>query len=355
MVAACSVAETAAVSSTAQPAAVSGARSLPRLVLFATGGTISMRQDHERGGAVPQLSGKEILSSVPGWERYADLEVREFGRYPGPHMTIARMWELRAAVLSAVQEGADGVIITHGTDTIEEIAYLLDRSLPSEVPIAVTGAMRNSSELSWDGPANLMAAIMVAASAGAHGRGTMVVMDERVVQGAEVVKTHTEEFGTFQSPNWGPLGIVDKGSVLFYRESRRKESLLPAEMRTPVDLIKVVAGADSRLVDASLDSGAAGIVLEALGRGNVPPEVVPGIRRWVESERPVVLTSRSLRGRVLDTYAYAGGGHELREMGVIFADHLTGQQARLELMLCLGLYPSDLPRVRDIIEGSRDQ
>ncbi|CAN5686692.1 asparaginase [soil metagenome] len=323
------------------------------MVLFATGGTISMRQDHERGGAVPQLSGKEILTSVPGWEQYAELEVREFGRYPGPHMTIRRMWELRAAVLTAIRGGADGVVITHGTDTIEEIAYLLDRSLAPEAPVAVTGAMRNSSELSWDGPANLMAAIMVAASAEAHGRGTMVVMDERVVQGAEVVKTHTEEFGTFQSPNWGPLGIVDKGSVLFYRESRRKESLMPAEMQTPVDLIKVVAGADSRLVEASLDSGAQGVVLEALGRGNVPPAVVPGIRRWVEAGRPVVLTSRSLRGRVLDTYAYAGGGHELREMGVIFADHLTGQQARLELMLCLGLHSVEIDRVRQIIEGPR--
>ena len=176
----------------------------------------------------------------------------------------------------------------------------------------------------------------------------MVVMDERIIQGAEVVKTHTEEFGTFQSPNWGPLGIVDKGEVLFYRDSRRKPTLTPPAPRFPVDLIKVVAGADSRLIEASLESGAYGIVLEALGRGNVPPAVIPGIRRWIEARRPVVVTSRSLRGRVLDTYAYAGGGHELREMGVIFADHLTGQQARIELMLAIGTGAD----VRPLIEGS---
>jgi L-asparaginase len=170
---------------------------------------------------------RRFVSAVPGWERHARLEVREFGRYPGPHMTLERMWELRAAILRTVSEGADGVVITHGTDTIEETAYLLDRSLVAEVPVTITGAMRNSSELSWDGPANLMAAIRVAASPAARGRGTMVVMDERIVQGAEVVKTHTEEFGTFQSPNWGPLGIVDGGSVLFYRESRRKPALAP--------------------------------------------------------------------------------------------------------------------------------
>jgi L-asparaginase len=326
---------------------------LPRLVLFATGGTISMRQDLEMGGAVPQLSGEEIMAAVPGWEQHARLDVREFGRFPGPHMTLKHMWELRTAILSALQEGADGVVITHGTDTIEETAYLLDRSLPSDTPIALTGAMRNSSELSWDGPANLMAAIKVCASPAARGRGTMVVMDERIVQGAEVVKTHTEEFGTFQSPNWGPLGIVDKGSVLFYRESRRKPSLAPDQPGMPVDLIKIVAGADSRLVEASLDSGALGVVLEALGRGNVPPAVVPGIRRWADAGKPVVVTSRSLRGRVLDTYAYPGGGHELREMGVVFADHLTGQQARIELMLSLGLFPADLARIRETIEWGR--
>lgn len=312
-----------------------------------------MRDDAVRGGAVPRLTGEQILSAVPGWEQHADVEVVEFGRYPGPHMTIERMWELRAAILDAMRDGPDGIVITHGTDTVEETVYLLDRSLPPEIPVVVTGAMRNASELSWDGPANLMAALQVAASPEAHGRGAMVVMDERIVQGAEVVKTHTDEFGTFQSPNWGPLGIVDKGRVLFYRESRRKATLSPDAPRTPVDLIKIVAGADARLVEASLDTGAHGVVLEALGRGNVPPAVVPGIGRWAEAGKPVVVTSRSLRGRVLDTYAYAGGGHELREMGVIFADHLTGQQARIELMLAIPVCGGEGERLRRTFESGR--
>jgi L-asparaginase len=327
---------------------------MPRVVLIATGGTISMRNDPERGGAVPRLTGSEILDTVPGVEKVARMEVREFGRYPGPHMTIERMWELRRAILDAIEEGGvDGVVVMHGTDTIEETAYLLDRSLPAETPVVITGAMRNSSELSWDGPANLMSAVEVAASADARGRGTMVVMDEEIVQGAEVVKTHTEAAGTFRSPNWGPLGITDKGRVLFYRESRRKRPLEPRAPIAAVDLVKVVAGMDARLVEASLDTGARGIVLEALGRGNVPPAVVPGIRRWVDAGRPVVVASRSARGRVLDTYAYPGGGHELREMGAIFADHMTGQQARIELMLALGVYGDELARVREVVEAGR--
>lgn len=326
---------------------------LPRVVLVATGGTISMRLDSDRGGAVPRLTGEQIVGLVPGLDELARLEVREFGRYPGPHMTIERMWELRGAILDEIEAGTDGVVVSHGTDTIEETAYLLDRSLPAATPVAITGAMRNSSELSWDGPANLMSAVEVVTAPEARGRGAMVVMDERVVQGSEVVKTHTEEAGTFQSPNWGPLGITDKGQVLFYRESRRKSPLCPDAPVTPVDLVKVVAGADSRLVEASLDSGAAGIVIEALGRGNVPPAVVPGIGRWIDAGKPVVVTSRSHRGRVLDTYAYLGGGQQLREVGAIFADHLTGQQARIELMLALGSFGEDLERVRETVEAGR--
>ena len=326
---------------------------LPRILLLATGGTISMRQDAGAGGAVPRLTGREILDSVPGVGEVAALEVREFGRYPGPHMTIERMWELRGAVLEALAGGFHGVVIMHGTDTIEETAYLLDRSLPPDVPVVITGAMRNSSELSWDGPANLMSAVEVAASLEARGRGTMVVMDEEIVQGAEVVKTHTEQAGTFRSPNWGPLGLTDKGRALFYRESRRKPALAPERPVTPVDLIKIVAGADARLVDASRESGAHGVVLEAMGRGNVPPAVVPGLQRWIDAGKPVVVASRSSRGRVLDTYAYEGGGHQLREMGCIFADHMTGQQARIELMLALGVHSGDVTKVRKTVEAGR--
>ena len=324
-----------------------------QICLITTGGTISMRVDADAGGAVPRLSGQEILATVPGIEEVARVDVREFGRFPGPHMTLERMWQLRAVIQEAVEDGADGIVVTHGTDTLEEAAYLLDRSLPASVPAALTGAMRNASELGWDGPANLLAAAQVEASPEAAGRGAMVVMDERIFQGAEVVKTHTEEAGTFRSPNWGPLGIVDKGRVLFYRESRRKPTLAPEAPAGPVDVVKIVAGSDARLVDASRDTGAVGIVIEALGRGNVPPAVVPGVHRWIEAGRPVVVTSRSSRGRVLDTYAYPGGGHELRSMGVIFADHLTGQQARLELMLALGVCGNDVEQVRGIIEAGR--
>jgi len=326
--------------------------SRPTVAVGSTGGTITMTSDEPGTGVRPSLGAVELLAAVPGLSDVAEVTATTLATVPSGQLQpvdvvgFAR-WAAEAA------GSADGVVLVQGTDTIEETAYLLDRSLPAGTPVVITGAMRNSSELSWDGPANLMSAVEAAASPDARGRGTMVVMDEEIVQGAEVVKTHTEQAGTFRSPNWGPLGITDKGRALFYRESRRKPAMAPERPVTPVDLIKIVAGADARLVEASLDSGAHGIVLEALGRGNVPPAVVPGIRRWIDAGKPVIVASRSQRGRVLDTYAYEGGGHQLREMGAIFADHLSGQQARIELMLALGLYAGDVDRVRATIEGDR--
>jgi L-asparaginase len=323
------------------------------VVLIATGGTISMKIDAESGGAVPRLTGAEILEAVPGVDEVARLEVREFGRYPGPHMTIDRMWELRRAILDAIAEGGvDGVVVMHGTDTIEE--RRTSSTAPcrpgsgghhggdEELQRAVVGRPRQPDER---GGGRRQPGGARAWHHGGDGRGDRA--------GRRSGEDAHRGGGTFRSPNWGPLGITDKGRVLFYRESRRKPPLEPESPVTLVDLVKVVAGMDSRLVEASLDSGAHGIVLEAMGRGNVPPAVVPGVRRWVEAGRPVVVASRSARGRVLDTYAYPGGGHELREMGAIFADHMTGQQSRIELMLALGTYGGDLARVREVVEAGR--
>src|SRR5215475_11851792 len=150
-----------------------------RVAIYFTGGTISMRYDPQIGGAVPILSGKEIVASVPGLDSIADYEIIDFGRYPGPHMTPERMMELSNLVRQELaRNDIDGVAITHGTDTLEETAYLLDLTVDNQKPVAVTGAMRNSSEVGWDGPANLMAAVRVAAAAEARGLGTMVVMND---------------------------------------------------------------------------------------------------------------------------------------------------------------------------------
>jgi L-asparaginase len=309
-----------------------------RLAVIFTGGTISMKYDPAIGAAVPALSGHEILSLVQDADEVAQAEIIEFGRYPGPHMSLPQMMALASLARATLErDDIDGLVITHGTDTLEETAYLLDLTTASDKPVALVGAMRNSSEMSWDGPPNLLAAMRVAAADGARGLGVLVVMNDTILAASEATKTHTESFDSFQSPDFGPLGVVDRGEVVIRRQSIKRQHLPAAEIIEPVFLIKLAAGVDSTLINAAIEAGGRGLVIEALGRGNVPPAAMPAIRCAIAAGLPVVLVSRCLRGRVFDSYGYEGGGKSLRHLGVIFTDFLNGQKARIKLSLALSL------------------
>lgn len=310
-----------------------------------------MRHDAAAGGAVPALSGREILAATRGIERVAEVEVEEWGAFPGPHMTIERMWALRNRIGEHLaRPGVEGVVVAHGTDSLEESAYLAARSLNAERPIVFTGAMRTASDLGWDGPANLLDAVRVAASAEARGYGAMVAMSGRVFAGIDVTKTHTHLLDAFESPGLGPVGVVDDGRVIFRRAlPAAPPSLAPGAPPLPVDIVYAWAGADERLLDASRAT-ARGVVVAAMGRGNVPPAMVPGIQRWVADGKPVVITSRAQRGRVGLTYGYAGGARRLHEAGALLAPGKRPQQARIDLLLALGL-AMDAAALRALFEG----
>jgi len=308
------------------------------IVILFTGGTISMRHDPAAQGAVPALSGREILAATRGIEEVADVEIEEWGAFPGPHMTIERMWSLRQRIRDHVSRSeVQGVVVTHGTDSMEESAYFAARSLAPDKPIVFTGAMRTASDLGWDGPSNLLDAVRVAASEGACGYGAMVTMSGRVFTGLDVTKAHTHLLDAFESPGLGPVAVVDDGEVIFRRALvPSMPPLDPANPATPVDLVYAAAGTDSRLLDASRPA-ACGVVVAAMGRGNVPPAMVPGIERWIADGKPVVVASRAQRGRVGTTYGYAGGARRLEDAGAILAPGRRPQQARIDLMLALGL------------------
>lgn len=307
------------------------------IVLVFTGGTISMRYDAAMGGAVPALAGKDILDLVPQLNEIADLEIDEFGAFPGPHMTTDRMWELRERIESHLKRrDVTGIVVTHGTDSLEESAYLVARSLASDKPIVFTGAMRTASELGWDGPANLGSAVRVAASEESKGFGVLVVMSDRIYAGLDVTKAHTHMLDAFESPGLGPLGVLDDGRVIFRRAIPSPCDVVDApRLGGPVDIVYAYAGADARLLDAARKDGL-GVVVAAMGRGNVPPAMVPAIERWISENKPVVIASRALRGRVGRSYGYPGGGRRLHDLGAIFAGNRRPQQARIDLMLALG-------------------
>jgi L-asparaginase len=310
---------------------------MKKVLFLFTGGTISMKIDPELGVAIPVLSGEEILSFVPGLDQLCNFEILNFSRLPGPHMTPERMFELSEVLNQQLgRKEVYGAIITHGTDTLEETAFLLDLRLQTSKPVAIVGAMRNSSELGWDGPANLKAAVRVVLEGKRALQGVLVVMSEQIIAASEATKTHSESVNTFQSPNFGPLGIVDKDCIVWMRQIIRRQSFRPEDIEPRVDLLKMVAGSDDRLIRLLIEGGTQGLVIEGTGRGNVPPQVIPGIQFSIDQGIPVVIASRCPEGRVLDTYGYEGSGRDLRKRGAIFAGFLPGQKARIKLMVVLG-------------------
>ena len=311
---------------------------MKKVAVIFNGGTISMTVDPRIKAAVPTLSGEDIMSMVTGIENYAEIESHTFSNLPGPHVTPDIMMELSKYVKGFLdRDDICGVVVTHGTDSLEETAYLLHLTIDNPKPVIVTGSMRNSSELGYDGPANLAASICTVISEESRNRGVLVCFNDELNCAAEVTKSHSMHLNTFESPEFGPIGIIDNNEVIFYRDSLKKEHIMTEVIENKVDLIKVCAGMNSKLIDFCVKEGAKGLVIEAMGRGNIPPEMAEGIKIAIKKGVAVVMVTRCFRGRVLDSYGYPGGGKELRNSGVIFGDSLPGQKARIKLMLALGM------------------
>ena len=321
------------------------------LIVF-TGGTFSMKIDKKKsGGAVPKYSGAELLKKIPEAKKLANISFYDFGKYPGPHVTPDIMMELSKQLKRKLAENKyDGIIITHGTDTLEETAYLIDLTIKTEIPIVFTGSMRNSSEPNWDGPKNLIDSIQVCLNENSKGMGTLVCMHGEVNAASEVTKIFSNEFETFQSLDFGMLGFVQKGRVVYNRLPRFLEIINTNKINTNVDLLTVYAGMDEKFFKHSADSGADGLVIEALGVGNVPPAAFKGIEYVIKKNIPVVLVSRCPAGETDYIYSYPGAGRHLHNLGVIFTDYLNGQKARIKLMLAL-TKTTDRKILKKIFEG----
>ncbi len=311
---------------------------------------MSMKFDPEIGAAVPAYSGKEVLAMVPHLDSICRYELIDFARIPGPHMTPEKMFDL-SKLLNA-QLGRDdiaGAVVTHGTDALEETAYFLELTVDSYKPVAVIGAMRHSGEIGWDGATNVIAAARVVMDPEATDRGVMVVMNDEICTAREVTKTHTEAYDAFKSPEFGPIGLVDRDRIMWVRGKFWRKIIRTDRIETSVDMFKTYAGFDPRLIHYAIDTGAKGLVIESMGRGNTPPAAFTAVKRALEIPLPVVICSRSVRGRVLDTYGYEGAGKQARRLGAIFGGNLPGQKARIKLILALGK-TSSIEDIRNIFE-----
>lgn len=307
---------------------------MKHLLVIHTGGTISMSQDQSNKVVTNDINPISMHQDVIN--QYAQIDELNPFNVPSPHMTIQHVKQLKDIILEAVtNKYYDGFVITHGTDTLEETAFLLDLILGIEQPVVITGAMRSSNEIGSDGLYNYISAIRVASDEKARHKGVMVVFNDEIHTARNVTKTHTSNTNTFQSPNHGPLGVLTKDRVQFHHMPYRQQALENVNEKLNVPLVKAYMGMPSDIFSFYSREGIDGMVIEALGQGNIPPSALEGIQQLVSLNIPIVLVSRSFNGIVSPTYAYDGGGYQLAQRGFIFSNGLNGPKARLKLLVAL--------------------
>ncbi|WP_277677934.1 asparaginase [Gracilibacillus dipsosauri] len=305
---------------------------MKEILVIHTGGTISMVQDHE--GHVGSSENHPLLDKVQS----TDFTIREIELFslPSPHITPNHMLKLAQFVESNIQETTRGVVITHGTDTLEETAYFLDLTLSTSIPIVLTGAMRSSNDVGSDGLYNLLCSIQVASYKKAGNHGVLIVFNDEIHTAKYVTKTSTSNVSTFKSPPVGPIGFVNKKSINFYQLlTDEKEYYQPKQLTRNVFLIKAFTGMSPSILSCLCSQEVDGLVIEGFGQGNVPPDILPALKQLIDYGITIVLVTRCYQGRVQPTYNYKGGGKTLQDIGVIFANHVNGPKARIKLMLLL--------------------
>lgn len=306
---------------------------MKKILVLHTGGTISMQAD-DSGHVNP--SEDNPMNHVGLDLSNIELTVIDFLNIPSPHMTPYHMLALYHKIRESADQ-FDGVVITHGTDTLEETAYFLDTMAIPGIPIVLTGAMRSANELGSDGVYNYLSAIRVASHDKAADKGVLVVMNDEIHAAKYVTKTHTTNVATFNTPTHGPLGIIMKHEILFFKTAEPRVRFNLDTITGTVPIIKAYAGMGvgdgiiSLLDPDKID----GVVIEALGAGNLPPEAASELEWLIDHGIPVVLVSRCFNGIAEPVYAYPGGGVKLQEAGVMFVKELNSQKARLKLLIAL--------------------
>ena len=319
---------------------------MKKILVLHTGGTISMQAD--QNGAV-ESSPINPMTQVTSPLVNIEVVSVDFFNLPSPHIQIDHMM----MIYKKIREEAshfDGFVITHGTDTLEETAYFLDTMSIPQMPIVMTGAMRSSNELGSDGIYNYRTALRVAADEKSADKGVLVVMNDEIHAAKYVTKTHTTNVSTFQTPTHGPLGLVTKREILFFKAADKRVRFDLQAINGVVPIIKSYADMDTILLDALVEAPISGLVIEALGAGNLPPASIAAIKKLINKQLPIVLVSRCFNGIAEPVYAYDGGGIQLEELGVLFVKELNSQKARIKLLIAVnaGLNGQDLA---DYIQG----
>ena len=317
-----------------------------KILVLHTGGTISMQAD--ASGAVV-TSSDNPMNHVSNPLEGIQVHSLDFFNLPSPHIKPKHMLALYQKIKEEA-DNYDGVVITHGTDTLEETAYFLDTMEVPHMPIVLTGAMRSSNELGSDGVYNYLSALRVASDDKAADKGVLVVMNDEIHAAKYVTKTHTTNVGTFQTPTHGPLGLITKREILYFKTAEPRVRFDLNHIQGLVPIISAYAGMTDELIDMLDLEQLDGLIIQAFGAGNIPKETAQKLEILLQKGIPVALVSRCFNGIAEPVYAYQGGGVQLQKAGVFFVKELNAQKARLKLLIALnaGLTGQDL---KDYMEG----
>ena len=302
-----------------------------KILVLHTGGTISMQAD--ASGAVV-TSQDNPMNHVTNPLEGIEVHALDFLNLPSPHIKPKHMLALYHKIKEEA-DNYDGVVITHGTDTLEETAYFLDTMEIPHMPIVLTGAMRSSNELGSDGVYNYLSALRVASDDKAAEKGVLVVMNDEIHAAKYVTKTHTTNVSTFQTPTHGPLGLIMKQEILYFKTAEPRVRFDLDCIQGLVPIISAYAGMTDELIDMLDLEQLDGLVIQAFGAGNVPKETAQKLENLLQKGIPVALVSRCFNGIAEPVYAYQGGGVQLQESGVLFVKELNAQKARLKLLIAL--------------------
>ena len=302
-----------------------------KILVLHTGGTISMQADDS--GAVV-TSQENPMNHVSNPLEGVEVHALDFFNLPSPHIKPKHM----LALYQKIKEEADhydGFVITHGTDTLEETAYFLDTMEVPHKPIVLTGAMRSSNELGSDGVYNYLSALRVASDDKAADKGVLVVMNDEIHAAKYVTKTHTTNVSTFQTPTHGPLGLIMKYEILYFKTAEPRVRFDLDKIQGLVPIIPVYAGMTEELLDLLPVDQLDGLIIQAFGAGNVPKETAQKLNALIQEGLPIALVSRCFNGIAEPVYAYEGGGVCLQNAGVFFVKELNAQKARLKLLIAI--------------------
>lgn len=306
-----------------------------KVVLITTGGTIASQRNHNNKLESGKLDGKAILSMCQ-LEEKVDIVLIDLFQIPSMHMTFENLNQLNKTICTVFEDDeVAGVVVTHGTDSLEETAYFLELTIRDSRPIIVTGSQKSPEDIGTDVYSNLRNSLLVASSENAKNIGTCVVFNEKILHSKYVKKVHSSSINGFGAIGYGMLGYIDNDEVVIYQKPTKREHYKIQEKYPTVEIVYAYLGASSTILDCLYKENVEGLVLVGAGRGQVTPDMTKAIEKLCSKGTKIVLTTSTEEGRAFPTYDYYGSANNLKNIGVVMGGDFDPKKARLKLMLML--------------------